>query len=254
MFHFPASPPAPYELRTRVTPHHGRRVPPFGNPRITARKPAPRGISQATASFIGPRCQGIHRTLITTNHNKQTHNNQHTAPGPAPATTAPPTRGAGRTGERTTGAHKEHPPQEQQGDGAPREPNKKTTTTTARRNRPQHGTGPPTDIIAMMLASTMQFTTNPPTTRPHPPTRGARGADPDRPGRTAPEPDSAPRPPPTRPPTGGRDDPRPRQQAGPAPRQQGGTRRERRGGRGEAPRPASADERMRNSESPLERR
>ena len=72
MFHFPASPPAPYELQTRVTPHNGRRVPPFGNPRITARKPAPRGISQATTSFIGPQCQGIHRTLITTNTHKQT--------------------------------------------------------------------------------------------------------------------------------------------------------------------------------------
>ena len=74
MFHFPASPPAPYELQTRVTPHNGRRVPPFGNPRITARKPAPRGISQATTSFIGPQCQGIHRTLITTNTHKQVHN------------------------------------------------------------------------------------------------------------------------------------------------------------------------------------
>ena len=72
MFHFPASPPAPYELQTRVTPHNGRRVPPFGNPRITARKPAPRGISQATTSFIGPQCQGIHRTLITTNTHKHT--------------------------------------------------------------------------------------------------------------------------------------------------------------------------------------
>ena len=75
MFHFPASPPAPYDIQTRVTPHNGRRVPPFGNPRITARKPAPRGISQATASFIGPRCQGIHRTLIKTNNtqNNTTH-------------------------------------------------------------------------------------------------------------------------------------------------------------------------------------
>ena len=73
MFHFPASPPAPYDIQTRVTPHNGRRVPPFGNPRITARKPAPRGISQATASFIGPRCQGIHRTLKNqrTAHNTQ---------------------------------------------------------------------------------------------------------------------------------------------------------------------------------------
>ena len=76
MFHFPASPPAPYELQTRVTPHNGRRVPPFGNPRITARKPAPRGISQATASFIGPRCQGIHRTLIKTNNTQ--HNTRRT--------------------------------------------------------------------------------------------------------------------------------------------------------------------------------
>ena len=74
MFHFPASPPAPYDIQTRVTPHNGRRVPPFGNPRITARKPAPRGISQATASFIGPRCQGIHRTLKT---NEPTTHNTH---------------------------------------------------------------------------------------------------------------------------------------------------------------------------------
>ena len=77
MFHFPASPPAPYDIQTRVTPHNGRRVPPFGNPRITARKPAPRGISQATASFIGPRCQGIHRTLIKTNNTQ--HNTRHNA-------------------------------------------------------------------------------------------------------------------------------------------------------------------------------
>ncbi len=76
MFHFPASPPAPYDIQTRVTPHNGRRVPPFGNPRITARKPAPRGISQATASFIGPRCQGIHRTLIKTNNTQ--HNTRRT--------------------------------------------------------------------------------------------------------------------------------------------------------------------------------
>ena len=76
MFHFPASPPAPYDIQTRVTPHNGRRVPPFGNPRITARKPAPRGISQATASFIGPRCQGIHRTLIKTNNTR--HNTRRT--------------------------------------------------------------------------------------------------------------------------------------------------------------------------------
>ena len=54
MFHFPASPPAPYTIQARVTPHNECRVPPFGHPRITARQPAPRGISQATTSFIGP--------------------------------------------------------------------------------------------------------------------------------------------------------------------------------------------------------
>ena len=91
MFHFPASPPAPYELQTRVTPHNGRRVPPFGNPRITARKPAPRGISQATTSFIGPQCQGIHRTLITTNTHKQLNKHNHDTCGTRrPATTRPP--------------------------------------------------------------------------------------------------------------------------------------------------------------------
>ena len=85
MFHFPASPPAPYDIQTRVTPHNGRRVPPFGNPRITARKPAPRGISQATASFIGPRCQGIHRTLIKTNNTQHT---AHARRAPEPARAA----------------------------------------------------------------------------------------------------------------------------------------------------------------------
>ena len=52
-----------------MTPHDGRRVPPFGNPRIKARQTAPRGLSQSTTSFIGPWCQGIHRTPIKTTHN-----------------------------------------------------------------------------------------------------------------------------------------------------------------------------------------
>ena len=33
----------------------------FGHPRITARLPTPRGLSQVTTSFIGSWCQGIHR-------------------------------------------------------------------------------------------------------------------------------------------------------------------------------------------------
>ena len=160
MFHFPASPPAPYDIQTRVTPHNGRRVPPFGNPRITARKPAPRGISQATASFIGPRCQGIHRTLIKTN------NTQHNTTHGARATRTTPARAARRTKQKN----------KQTGDQQHNSPY---------RGRPQ------------MLASTMQFTTNPPTTPDPTQAGGAQGAR--TPGRTAPEPDSMPRPPHPRP-------------------------------------------------------
>src|SRR5207248_2688410 len=36
------------------------RVPPFGNPRIKARLPAPRGLSQAATSFVACGRQGIH--------------------------------------------------------------------------------------------------------------------------------------------------------------------------------------------------
>ena len=141
MFHFPASPPAPYDIQTRVTPHNGRRVPPFGNPRITARKPAPRGISQATASFIGPRCQGIHRTLIKTN-NTQQHNTRRT-------------RDAHHTGARRT-------------TNQTKKTNKRATAqhNSRYRGRPQ------------MLASTMQFTTNPPTTPDPPKKRQGRARGP----------------------------------------------------------------------------
>src|SRR2546421_12824499 len=45
-------------------------VSPFGNPRITARLPAPRGLSQAPTSFIGSWCQGIHRVPLKTCHRK----------------------------------------------------------------------------------------------------------------------------------------------------------------------------------------
>ena len=158
MFHFPASPPAPYELQTRVTPHNGRRVPPFGNPRITARKPAPRGISQATASFIGPRCQGIHRTLIKTN-NTQQHNTRRT-------------RDAHHTGaRRTTNQTKK------QTNGRP----------AAQFTIPR----PPADA-RVHYAVHNQPAHNP---RPPPKKRQGRAQGARTPGRTAPEPDSMPRPP-----------------------------------------------------------
>ena len=160
MFHFPASPPAPYDIQTRVTPHNGRRVPPFGNPRITARKPAPRGISQATASFIGPRCQGIHRTLIKTNNTQ--HNTRRT-------------RDAHHTGARRT-----------------------TNQTRKQTNGRPHSTIH--DTAAARRCSRPLCSSQP--TRPQPPTppkrqEEAQGAR--TPGRTAPEPDSMPRPPPPAP-------------------------------------------------------
>ena len=36
----------------------------FGDPRIEARLPAPRGLSQVTTSFIGSWCLGIHRSHL----------------------------------------------------------------------------------------------------------------------------------------------------------------------------------------------
>ena len=63
MFHFPAYPPP-----KAVPAHDGRRVPPFGNPRIKALLAAPRGLSQPHTSFIGTVCQGIHHTPFTGNH------------------------------------------------------------------------------------------------------------------------------------------------------------------------------------------
>jgi hypothetical protein len=72
MFHFPALPHTALCIQAAATAHDGRRVSPFGNPRITAWLPAPRGISQAPASFIGSWCQGIHRVPLKTWHNKKT--------------------------------------------------------------------------------------------------------------------------------------------------------------------------------------
>ena len=76
-----------------MTPRDGRRVPPFGNPRIKARKTAPRGLSQSTTSFIGPWCQGIHRTPIKTTHNT----GRNHAPEPTTPRTAQQDPGARHT-------------------------------------------------------------------------------------------------------------------------------------------------------------
>ena len=60
MFHFPTFPPHTLCVQMWVTGHDSSWVSPFGNPRITARLPTPRGLSQASTSFIGSWCQGIH--------------------------------------------------------------------------------------------------------------------------------------------------------------------------------------------------
>ena len=181
MFHFPASPPAPYELQTRVTPHNGRRVPPFGNPRITARKPAPRGISQATTSFIGPQCQGIHRTLITTNTHKQLNKHNHDTCGTRrPATTrTPPPNQERRKQERRGGRENRR-----------RTANHKTSTSKPPRTR-QPGSEEASHIVDARVHYAVH--NQPAHTPPHNfLEEGVFG-----PGRTAPEPDSVPRPAPT---------------------------------------------------------
>ena len=64
MFQFPRFPPLVLCVQTRVTPHDGCRVSPFGHPRIEARSTAPRGFSQPPTTFIGIWRQGIHRWLF----------------------------------------------------------------------------------------------------------------------------------------------------------------------------------------------
>jgi hypothetical protein len=66
MFHFPALPSPALCIQAGTTPHDGCRVSPFGNPRINARLPAPRGLSQAPTSFIGSWYQDIHRVPLKT--------------------------------------------------------------------------------------------------------------------------------------------------------------------------------------------
>ena len=61
MFQFPRFPLPVLCVQTGVTPHYGRRVSPFGHPRITAWSATPRGLSQPPTSFIGFRRQGIRR-------------------------------------------------------------------------------------------------------------------------------------------------------------------------------------------------
>ena len=64
MFHFPTFPPTALCVQAEVTGHDSSWVSPFGNPRITVRLPTSRGLSQASTSFIGSWCQGIHHVPL----------------------------------------------------------------------------------------------------------------------------------------------------------------------------------------------
>ena len=66
MFHFPSFPPHALCVQAWVTGHDSSRVSPFGNPRITARLTAPRGLSQPPTSFFGSWYLGIHRAPLLT--------------------------------------------------------------------------------------------------------------------------------------------------------------------------------------------
>ena len=68
MFHFPTFPPHTLCVQVQVTGHDSSWVSPFGHPRITARLPTPRGLSQAPTSFIGSWCQGIHHVPLVACH------------------------------------------------------------------------------------------------------------------------------------------------------------------------------------------
>ena len=64
MFHFPTFPPTTLCVQVEVTGHDSSWVSPFGHPRINARLPTSRGLSQAPTSFIGSWCQGIHHVPL----------------------------------------------------------------------------------------------------------------------------------------------------------------------------------------------
>ena len=64
MFHFPRLPLPSLCVQLGVTPHYRRWVSPFGNPRVKGCSTPHRGLSQSSTSFIGSRCQGIHRVPL----------------------------------------------------------------------------------------------------------------------------------------------------------------------------------------------
>ena len=66
MFQFPGFPEPALYIQTGLTGHDPSRVSPFGHPWICGWLAPPQGLSQLPTSFIGSRCQGIHRVLFHT--------------------------------------------------------------------------------------------------------------------------------------------------------------------------------------------
>ena len=126
-FTSPRSPHHPIHVQMMVAQHNPGRVPPFGHPRIKARSPTPRGISQAATSFISSWCQGIHRMPHKTTQQK-------TRP-----TSPPPPQQQQQRARRAT--RPPHPTRERR------------TNNKKRRGRAQ---------TTKMLATTIQITNNPP--------------------------------------------------------------------------------------------
>ena len=150
-FTSPRSPHHPIHVQMMVAQHNPGRVPPFGHPRIKARSPTPRGISQAATSFISSWCQGIHRMPHKTTHNKNTPTTTTTKRRPR-GPHAPPTRPTANAGRNKKGDarrqqrcsqplyksqtthHNHHNPSTRPGPGGRAEPNTPPTKT---------GGGPP---------------------------------------------------------------------------------------------------------------
>ena len=86
MFQFPGFPEPALYIQTGLTGHDPSRVSPFGHPWIYGWLAPPQGLSQLPTSFIGSRCQGIHRVLFhtcRTRCSRSLSNSQRTTP-PAP--------------------------------------------------------------------------------------------------------------------------------------------------------------------------
>jgi hypothetical protein len=173
MFHFPTFPPHALCVQAGVTPHDGCRVSPFGNPRITARLTAPRGLSQPPTSFIGSWCQGIHRAPLITWPQRCSRplcsSQATTGTGPNPAA-APPHPGTPRHQDTRAVRRRTGPPEET------RTPETPTTATPGHTpaGRPQQTLGKPRGSLRTQQRVRHHPTGNrpvPPRTGPERPTR-----------------------------------------------------------------------------------